>query len=177
MESDGTRVHCPESTRGILFHQSPHRWASSIGQGDEKRRKRRPGAEYPDVRGPAVEAFGSLTGDVPLLYCPLVLLGYPRVRWPEQSPELPALAHIAVIIHDGTPGAILNMTQGIIGDDQDDAQPWVAILACGHPQHLRHQLPWTDRPWVLTATGRERCLGSRLDCPLCDQAPRPDQQG
>jgi Protein of unknown function (DUF3565) len=103
--------------------------------------------------------------------------GCAPVRRPDPWSPLRTSAHIAVIIHDGTPGAILDMTQGIIGDDQDDAQPWVAILACGHPQHLRHQLPWTDRPWVLTATGRESCLGARLDCPLCDQAPRPDQQG
>jgi hypothetical protein len=35
-------------------------------------------------------------------------------------------------MHGKTPGAILDMKQGIIGYDQDEAQHWVAILACGH---------------------------------------------
>jgi hypothetical protein len=78
---------------------------------------------------------------------------------------------------DETTGASLNMTQGIIGDDQDDAQQWVAILACGHRQHLRHQPPWSKRPWVMTAKGRESHLGAMLDCPRCDQDPRPDRHG
>ena len=76
-----------------------------------------------------------------------------------------------------TPGASLDMTQGIVGYDQDDAQHWVAILVCGHRQHLRHQPPWTNRPWVMTATGRESRLGAMLDCPLCDQDPCPDRHG
>jgi Protein of unknown function (DUF3565) len=80
-------------------------------------------------------------------------------------------------MHDEAPGAILDMMQGIVGYDQDDAQHWVAILACGHRQHLRHQPPWTNRPCVTTAEGRESRLGAMLDCPLCDQDPLPDWQG
>ena len=80
-------------------------------------------------------------------------------------------------MHGQTSGAMLEMTQGIVGSHQDDAQHGVATLACGHQQHLRHQPPWTNRPWVTTATGRERRLGAMLDCPLCDQDPRPDRHG
>ena len=25
---------------------------------------------------------------------------------------------------------------------------WVAELECGHTQHVRHDPPWTNRPWV-----------------------------
>ncbi|MFB8831117.1 DUF3565 domain-containing protein [Azotobacter sp. CWF10] len=24
----------------------------------------------------------------------------------------------------------------------------MAVLSCGHTQHLRHQPPWQNRPWV-----------------------------
>jgi hypothetical protein len=49
----------------------------------------------------------------------------------------------------------------------------VAELECGHDQHVRHDPPWTNRPWTTTADGRERALGSILDCKKCDEgAPR-----
>jgi hypothetical protein len=80
-------------------------------------------------------------------------------------------------MHGNTHGAILDMKQRIIGYDQDEAQHWVAILACGHQQHLRHQPPWTNRPWVTTAEGRESRLGVMLDCDRCDQDPLPDCPG
>lgn len=53
---------------------------------------------------------------------------------------------------------------------------WVAELACGHLQHVRHQPPFHLRPWVLEAEGRQQRLGTPLECRLCDQnvpAPRP----
>lgn len=61
------------------------------------------------------------------------------------------------------------MKQKIIGFDQDEAGDWRAILACGHRQHIRHNPPLAERPWVLTESGRERFLGHELDCKLCDE--------
>jgi hypothetical protein len=44
-----------------------------------------------------------------------------------------------------------------------DAQSeWVAELACGHHQHVRHQPPFHLRPWVLGAEGRQQRLGTPL---------------
>ncbi len=60
------------------------------------------------------------------------------------------------------------MQQPIVAFHQDDAGNWIADLACGHSQHLRHQPPWQLRPWVTTAEGRTARLGTHLNCPLCD---------
>lgn len=62
------------------------------------------------------------------------------------------------------------MQQTIIGFEQDEIGDWRAILACGHRQHVRHNPPLVDRPWVLTAAGRARFVGHVLDCVLCDEA-------
>ena len=40
---------------------------------------------------------------------------------------------------------------------------WVAELSCGHRQHVRHQPPFTLRPWVLTEAGRSERIGQSLD--------------
>jgi hypothetical protein len=45
---------------------------------------------------------------------------------------------------------------------------WVADLECGHKQHVRHNPPWTNRPWVITPEGREQKLGHTLQCPDCE---------
>lgn len=55
----------------------------------------------------------------------------------------------------------------IIGFHQDEERHWVAELACGHCQHVRHQPPWINRPWVMTAEGRAQALGQTLPCKLC----------
>jgi hypothetical protein len=62
------------------------------------------------------------------------------------------------------------MQQSIIGFHQDEHADWVAELACGHNQHVRHKPPWQVRPWVLTEDGRRTRLGETLNCVLCDQA-------
>ena len=62
----------------------------------------------------------------------------------------------------------------ITGFHQDDHGDWVAELSCLHGQHVRHQPPFRERPWVLTAEGREARIGTDIDCPLCDQAVLPD---
>ncbi|MDX1457072.1 MAG: DUF3565 domain-containing protein [Marinobacter sp.] len=64
--------------------------------------------------------------------------------------------------------------QAIIGYHLDDENHWVAELACGHNQHVRHDPPWINRPWVTTPEGRQHHLGSELDCLHCDQ-PAVDQ--
>lgn len=69
------------------------------------------------------------------------------------------------------------MQQKIVGYHRDEEQHWVAQLACGHNQHVRHDPPWTNRPWVITEAGRNRMLGRLLDCVKCDECapadPRP----
>jgi hypothetical protein len=63
--------------------------------------------------------------------------------------------------------------QRIVGFHQDDERHWVAELECGHNQHVRHDPPWQNRPWVLTPEGRKQTLGKVLGCRKCDQgAPR-----
>lgn len=65
------------------------------------------------------------------------------------------------------------MDQPITGFHQDDEHHWVAQLACGHNQHVRHDPPWQLRPWVITPEGRAEALGRVLACRKCDQgAPR-----
>jgi len=65
------------------------------------------------------------------------------------------------------------VNRAIEGFHQDDEGEWVAELSCLHAQHVRHQPPFFDRPWVLTDSGREEHLGAELDCPLCDRAELP----
>ncbi|MEW5973383.1 MAG: DUF3565 domain-containing protein [Pseudomonadota bacterium] len=66
------------------------------------------------------------------------------------------------------------MHQPIRGYHLDEEGHWVAELACGHNQHVRHQPPWTCRPWVTTETGRTGRLGHILDCKKCDAGAPPD---
>jgi hypothetical protein len=61
------------------------------------------------------------------------------------------------------------MRQPIIAYHQDDEGHWVADLACGHSQHVRHDPPWQQRPWVVTEAGRATMLGTLLDCVRCDR--------
>ena len=55
------------------------------------------------------------------------------------------------------------MQQAIVGFHLDDENHWVANLSCGHTQHVRHDPPWQNRPWVLTEQGRKEKLGVMLD--------------
>lgn len=67
------------------------------------------------------------------------------------------------------------MKQPITGFHQDEEQHWVAELACGHNQHVRHNPPWTNRPWVITAEGRAGFIGKALNCRKCDSDAPPDR--
>ncbi|WP_026472227.1 DUF3565 domain-containing protein [Alkanindiges illinoisensis] len=62
------------------------------------------------------------------------------------------------------------MQQAITGFHQDDELHWVVELACGHQQHVRHNPPWQNRPWVITAEGRAKMLGMILECRVCDKS-------
>jgi Protein of unknown function (DUF3565) len=57
----------------------------------------------------------------------------------------------------------------IVGFHQDEHDDWVAELECGHNQHVRHNPPWTDRPWVDTPQGRLERMGHELACPACEE--------
>ena len=61
------------------------------------------------------------------------------------------------------------MERVIVGFARDEKGDWVALLECGHRQHVRHRPPWQERAWVVTPKGREGRLGTPLDCVLCDE--------
>ncbi len=68
------------------------------------------------------------------------------------------------------------MEQPITGYHLDEERHWVAELACGHFQHVRHDPPWIQRPWVVTASGRAAMLGTCLNCRKCDAGAPSDRQ-
>ncbi|HEX5055432.1 MAG TPA: DUF3565 domain-containing protein [Gammaproteobacteria bacterium] len=61
------------------------------------------------------------------------------------------------------------MNRYIVGFHRDDEDHWVAELECGHTQHVRHNPPWINRPWVVTEEGRKQMLGRHLLCKHCDE--------
>lgn len=62
----------------------------------------------------------------------------------------------------------------ITGFGVDELGDWFAVLGCGHRQHVRHQPPFINRPWVTTKAGRTSRLGHELDCVRCDRLELPD---
>ena len=67
------------------------------------------------------------------------------------------------------------MLQGIVGYHLDEENHWVAELACGHSQHVRHDPPWQNRPWVISKEGRQKMLGHQLNCNKCGLGTAPDR--
>lgn len=65
------------------------------------------------------------------------------------------------------------MEQKIVGFHQDEYDDWVADLECGHGQHVRHNPPWSERPWVVTQEGRDKHLGEILFCKKCLEGEAP----
>jgi Protein of unknown function (DUF3565). len=57
----------------------------------------------------------------------------------------------------------------VVGFHQDELGDWVADLECGHTQHVRHDPPWQQRPWVITEVGRAEHIGMTLGCVLCTE--------
>ncbi|AZQ84028.1 DUF3565 domain-containing protein [Colwellia sp. Arc7-635] len=66
------------------------------------------------------------------------------------------------------------MQQAIIDYLLDEESHWVARLECGHFQHVRHQPPFINRPWVMQLVTRNKMLGQQLDCKKCDQRAEKD---
>jgi len=54
-----------------------------------------------------------------------------------------------------------------VGFARDEEGQWVAMLECGHSQHVRHDPPLVTRAWVLTEAGRLSRLGAALACVRC----------
>lgn len=63
--------------------------------------------------------------------------------------------------------------QAIVAFHLDEEGYWVALLACGHNQHVRHKPPFIERPWVTTEAGRLAHIGAPLACKLCESADNP----
>jgi len=86
--------------------------------------------------------------------------------------EAAASVVLRVSVSPGVDGGLSDydtlMDRRITGYHQDEEGYWVAELACGHQQHVRHNPPWVNRPWVATAEGRTAALGAALDCKKCD---------
>jgi hypothetical protein len=61
------------------------------------------------------------------------------------------------------------MDRKIVGFHLDEESHWVADLDCGHKQHVRHDPPMVERPWVLTPEGRQTRIGAVLKCKRCDE--------
>lgn len=66
------------------------------------------------------------------------------------------------------------MQQPISNYHQDENRDWVAELACGHFQHVRHNPPWSNREWVTTEAGRKAKIGVPLNCVNCDRGEAQD---
>lgn len=63
--------------------------------------------------------------------------------------------------------------RSIVGFHRDEEGHWVARLDCGHPQHVRHDPPFKERPWVQSEAGRASRLGAALECVRCDRREIP----
>lgn len=86
-----------------------------------------------------------------------------RSRFPSATPPLSvAAAHLSASLP-------FSLKRTIIGWRQDEVGDWVAVLDCGHGQHVRHEPPLTFRQWVVSEEGRVSFLGYELDCKRCDK--------
>jgi hypothetical protein len=66
---------------------------------------------------------------------------------------------------------LMALERRISGYHLDEHGDWVAELECGHTQHVRHDPPWINRPWVVTPEGRAAQLGKTLACKKCLEEP------
>ncbi|MFJ4141254.1 DUF3565 domain-containing protein [Pseudomonas sp. NPDC089734] len=65
----------------------------------------------------------------------------------------------------------------VIDFRQDEDGHWIAVLSCGHTQHLRHQPPWQSRAWVLDPEQRKRKTGQGFHCGWCAKSSDNDSLG
>lgn len=65
----------------------------------------------------------------------------------------------------------------IVGFRQDVEGHWIADLACGHSQHMRHRPPFIERAWVVTEAGRAAKFGTRIECRLCGMEKAAEGDG
>jgi tellurite methyltransferase len=66
------------------------------------------------------------------------------------------------------------MDRAMVGFTTDVDGHWIALLECGHRQHVRHDPPLVERVWVTTEEGRRGRLGQHLDCVRCDAFELPE---
>lgn len=66
------------------------------------------------------------------------------------------------------------MERAITGFEVDGEGDPIAILTCGHAQHVRHNPPFINRPWVTDEDGRDSMLGKMLNCVRCEKFELPD---
>ena len=66
------------------------------------------------------------------------------------------------------------MERPITGFALDSEGDPIALLSCGHAQHVRHNPPFINRPWVNSEEGRNGMLGKMLNCVRCDKFEMPD---
>lgn len=62
----------------------------------------------------------------------------------------------------------------IVGFHRDEEGHWIAELACGHSQHVRHRPPIEVREWVVTEEGRRGRMGAGLPCRHCRMPRLPE---
>jgi len=67
--------------------------------------------------------------------------------------------------------------RAVTGFHLDAEGHWVADLACGHGQHVRHDPPWQNRLWVTTPEGRAGFVGTLLACVKCPLMQAPGGEG
>ena len=66
------------------------------------------------------------------------------------------------------------MQRDAVDFKMDDEGHWMAVLACGHTQHVRHQPPFFERPWTQTQAGRQEMLGTLFGCVKCARLEVPE---
>ena len=65
------------------------------------------------------------------------------------------------------------MERPIIAFGHDSAGEPIAVLSCGHPQHVRHNPPFINRPWVTSEEGRNGMIGQMLNSVRCENIELP----
>ena len=63
----------------------------------------------------------------------------------------------------------ISLQRKIISFHCDEENDWVADLECGHTRHVRNNPPWQNRPWIETAEGQKKFIGTELNCKKCEE--------